>query len=432
MIPMNLYKTRRLNLIETMPSNSAVLIPSMPEAIRSGDVHWPYRQNSDLIYFSGFEEAHSCLLIVSNRSTSSSVLFVQEKDKQKELWTGPICGPEEAVRVFEMDQCYSVKEFLNQSSALLKNVKDIYYSFGINQYWDEQINKLIQQLQSHTKKQISFYKSHTLISPLRMKKSAEEVELIKKSVDIAGQAHIEVMKHTKAGKNERELHGLFLSEIMKRGAGTEAYPGIFASGANACVLHYTANDRVMKGGELFLVDAGAEYKYYASDITRTFPVNGRFSLLQKRLYNKLLSVQKQLISYLKPGISFKSIQNKSVELLSEVMIEESFLKGSLSEVKEKNFYKKYFPHSFGHLLGIDVHDLTAKDAGDLKLEEGFVLTMEPGLYFPPSDTSLSSEVRGLGYRIEDDILITAQGCEVLSRNTPKEVEELEALIGSAL
>ena len=429
---MNLYKKRRLNLIETMPANSAVLIPSMPEALRSGDVHWPYRQNSDLIYFSGFEEIHSCLLIVSNRSTSSSVLFVQEKDKQKELWTGPIYGPEEVVRVFEMDQCYSVKEFLTQSSALLKNVKDIYYSFGINQYWDEQINKLIQQFQSHKKKQISFYKSNTLISPLRMKKSSEEIGLIKKSVDIAGKAHIEVMKHTVAGKNERELHGLFLSEIMKGGAGAEAYPGIFASGANACVLHYTANDRVMKEGELFLVDAGAEYKYYASDITRTFPVNGRFSLLQKRLYNKLLSVQKQLISHLKPGISFKSIQNKAVELLSELMIEESFLKGSLSEIKEKNFYKKYFPHSFGHLLGIDVHDLTAKDAGDLKLEEGFVLTMEPGLYFPPSDTSLSPEVRGLGYRIEDDILITAQGCEVLSRNTPKEVEELEALIGSAL
>ena len=415
-----------------MSSGSALLIPSMPEAIRSGDVHWPYRQNSDLIYFSGFEEPHSCLLIVANQSTSASVLFVQEKDKQKELWMGPIYGPDEAGRAFEMDQCYPVKDFLSKSCSLLKHTKDIYYSFGVNQHWDEQVNKLIQQLQSHKKKQLSFYKSNTLISQLRMKKSSEEIELIKKSADIAGQAHIEVMKRTSSGKNERELHGLFLSEIMKRGAGTEAYPGIFASGSNACVLHYTANNRVMKDGELFLVDAGAEYQYYASDITRTFPVNGRFSSLQKKIYNKLLSVQKLLINKLKPGISFRSIQDKAVELLSEVMIDEGFLKGSLSEVVEKDFYKKYFPHSFGHLLGLDVHDLTAKDAGDLKLEEGFVLTIEPGLYFPPSDTSLSPEVRGLGYRIEDDVLITAQGSKVLSHSTPKEVEELEALIGSSL
>lgn len=432
MLPINLYKDRRLRLIEKMPQDSAVLIPSMPETIRAGDVHWPYRQNSDLIYFSGFEEPHSCLLIVANRSTSANILFVQEKDKQKELWTGSIYGPDEAGRVFEVDQCYSIKEFLNKSCSLLKQTKDIYYSFGVNPHWDEQISKLIQQLQSHKKKQISFYKSNTLISHLRMKKSPEEIELIRKSADIAGQAHIEVMKHTASGKNERELHGLFLSEVMKRGADAEAYPGIFASGFNACVLHYIANNRVMKDGELFLVDAGAEYQYYASDITRTFPVNGRFSPIQKKLYNKLLSVQKQLINELKPGISVRSIQDKAVKLLSEVMIEEGFLKGSLSEVIKKDCYKKYFPHSFGHLLGLDVHDLTAKEAGDLKLEEGFVLTVEPGLYFPPSDTSLNSEVSGLGYRIEDDVLITAQGSEVLSHGTPKEVEELEALIGSSL
>ncbi len=428
----SVYKERRLKLIEKMPPDSAVLIPSMPETIRCGDVHWTYRQNSDLIYFTGFEEPHSCLLLVSNRSTSTNTLFVQAKDEQKELWTGSIYGPEEAGRVFQFDQCYPVKDFLTKTIALLKNTKDIYYSFGVNRSWDEQMNKIIQQLQSKKNRQISFYKSNTLISPLRMKKSSEEVELLRKSADIAGQAHIEVMKHTATGKNERELHGLFLSEIMKRGASTEAYPGIFASGSNACVLHYIANNRVMEDGELFLVDAGAEYEYYASDITRTFPVSGRFSPLQKRIYSKLLSVQKRLIDELKPGISFCNIQDKTAELLSEVMIDEGFLKDSLSEVLQNGFYKKYFPHSFGHLLGLDVHDLTAKEAGDLKLEEGFVLTMEPGLYFPPSDTSLSDEVRGLGYRIEDDVLITAQGSEVLSHKTPKEVEELETLIGSAL
>ena len=426
------YKERRLKLMEKMSSGSAILIPSMPETLRSGDVHWTYRQNSDLIYFSGFEEPHSCLLITANGSKSISTLFVQEKDKQKELWTGTIYGPEEAGRVFEFDQCYPIKDFLNKTNALLKNIKNIYYSFGVNRDWDEQINKLIQKLQSQKKTQISVYKSNILISPLRVKKSSEEMKLLKKSADIAGQAHIEVMKNTKIGKNERELHGIFLSEIMKRGASTEAYPGIFASGSNACVLHYTANNRVMKGGELFLVDAGAEYEYYASDITRTFPVSGQFSLLQKRIYSKLLSAQKYLINELKSGISFRNIQDKTVELLSEIMIDEGFLKDSLSEVLKKGLYKKYFPHSFGHLLGLDVHDLTVKEAGDLKLETGFVLTIEPGLYFPPSDTSLNDEVRGLGYRIEDDVLITAQGSEVLSYKAPKEVEELEALIGSSL
>ena len=423
------YKQRRFKLIKSMPADSAMIVPSWPESLKAGDVYWPYRPHSDLIYLSGFEEPDSCLLIINDGSEGKTVLFVQEKNKDKELWTGPVYGPEEAGRLFQTDQCYPAQEFFNKAVTLLKNTKELYYSFGINLDWDQQINKLIQQIQQKTV--LSIHKSNSLTTPLRIKKSTEEIEMIKKSADIAGFAHIEVMKNTGVGKNERELHGLFLSEIMKRGAKEESYPGIFASGANACVLHYTANNRVMKDGELLLVDAGAEYKYYASDITRTFPVNGRFTVLQKRIYSKLLSAQTQLIQELKPGISFQTIQQKTIALLSEILKDEGFLKASLSEIIKKHLYKKYFPHSFGHSLGLDVHDLRAKEAGDLKLEEGFVLTIEPGLYFSPADSSLSEEIKGQGYRIEDDVLITADGFEVLSHKTPKGWEELEHLIGSS-
>ena len=263
-----------------------------------------------------------------------------------------------------------------------------------------------------------------------MKKSREEIQMIKKAVSISSEAHIEIMKSTRPGINERELYGRFLFEIKKRGADREAYPGIFASGPNACILHYTKNNRVMKKGELVLVDAGGEYNYYAADITRTWPVSGQFSKNQKRLYTQLLKVQKKIIKTLKPGLSFRHIQNQLIKLLSAVMKEEGLLSGPLKDIIKKQEYKKYYPHSFGHLLGLDVHDVTFSETKNVYLKEGFVLTIEPGIYLPEKETSLKPELRGLGFRIEDDVLITKTGAEVLSHAVPKEVEELEDLINS--
>ncbi|MYE07154.1 MAG: Xaa-Pro dipeptidase, partial [Oligoflexia bacterium] len=337
----------------------------------------------------------------------------------------------------------------------------LYYTFEINPAWDLQIKHLIQSLNKKKNRSLSLQDPLPLIAPLRMKKSQEEIQMIKKAVFISSQAHREIMKYARPGLNERALYGKFLFEIMKRGARKEAYPGIFASGPKACILHYTNNNRTIKEGEMLLVDAGAEYNYYASDITRTWPVSGRFSKIQKKLYTKLLKIQKDMIQMLKPGLSFYDIQKKLVELLSLLMREEGLLSRPLKEIIDKKEYKKYFPHSFGHLLGLDVHDLTfaennrsnpsgkkekaseslsslgknktsetsqPADRDHLHLKEGFVLTMEPGLYLPEEDLSLKPELRGLGLRIEDDILITKTGAEVLSQGAPKEVEELEELI----
>ena len=426
---MKIYKKRRARLSRNIPEDSALILPSWPKMKRSGDVNWPYHPSSNLFYFTGFEEPQSCLIVLSG-ATGKHFLFVQEKDQEKELWNGPVYGPEQAGNTFQMDDCYLSSEFTHIAPQILKDIPSLYYPFKLNPYWDNQIEKLIDTLKNKKKVSLSLHDPINFIAPLRMKKDKEEIKLIKESVAISTQAHIEVMKYSRVGLNERELHGKFLFEIMKRGAQSEAYPGIFASGPNACILHYTANNRVTQEGELLLVDAGAEYNHYASDITRTFPVNGKFSKVQKRLYIKLLKVQKHIIQMLKPGLSFNHIQNTLVELLSILMKEEGLLSGSLKKIITKKEYKKYFPHSFGHLMGLDVHDLTSSETQSPQLRENFVLTIEPGLYLPPEDTSLKPELRGLGFRIEDDILITKEGAEVLSHKVPKETEELEELMNS--
>ena len=254
--------------------------------------------------------------------------------------------------------------------------------------------------------------------------------MIKKSISLSAEAHKEVMKNTRPLTNEWEMYTLFISEIMKRGATREAYTGIFASGQNACTLHYIKNNRVMQDGELFLVDAGGEYNHYSSDITRTFPVNGKFSKDQKRIYTKLLSAQKKLINLLKPGIFFQDIQKKAISLLSEIMHEEGLLSLSSKNIIEKKEYKKYFPHFIGHPLGLDAHDSFLFKTKNFPLSENCVLTIEPGLYLPASDLTLRPELRGMGIRIEDDILITSKEPVVLSRSVPKEIEEIEEIVGS--
>ncbi|MDE0119416.1 MAG: aminopeptidase P family protein [Bdellovibrionales bacterium] len=430
-----IYKKRRSRLIKTLPSDSAFILPSWPLTSYPGNIEGAYQPCSHLIYFTGWTEPHSCLVILSG-PPSKCLLFVQKKDPEKELWTGPVYGPKKAKDLFQMDMCYPYKDFSQVAPSILKKTHSLYYTFGINPYWDFQIKNLIQNLNKKKNKSLSLQDPLPFIASLRMKKSKEEIQMIKKAVNISGGAHRAVMKYARPGLNERALYGKFLFEIRKRGAQKEAYPGIFASGPNACILHYTNNNRIIKEGEMVLVDAGAEYKHYASDITRTWPVNGCFSKIQKKLYTKLLKIQKDMIQMLKPGLSFNDIQKKLVELLSLFMKEEALLSSPLKEIINKKEYKKYFPHSFGHLLGLDVHDLTFSEKnrpnrqGLLHLEEGFVLTMEPGLYLPERDRTLNPELRGLGFRIEDDILITKTGAEVLSHGAPKEVEELEDLINS--
>ena len=420
---LNTYKKRRTLLAQKLPKGSALFLPSSSLSFRNKDVHWPYRQNSDLFYFTGLKEPASGLIVLPGEG---DFLFVRKKNPKEELWNGPMTGCEKAKELSQVEVCCPTNQFSKKAEKILKNIHTFYYTFGVSAEWDKQLNTLIAKRKKSGR--FSVKKVESLTSVLRMQKSKEEIKIIKKAVDISAKAHIAVIKHTRPGLNERELHARFLFEIMKRGAEAEAYPGIFAGGKNACILHYIANNKVLKEKELFLVDAGAEYNYYAADITRTFPISGRFLPLQKRIYKKLLKVQKQIIQIIKIGVSLKEIQDQCVTLLSLLLKEEKLLSPSLKEIMKKKLYRKYFPHSFGHLLGLDVHDFGFSENPTLKLKENFILTVEPGLYFPPEDSSIPSQLRGTGFRIEDDVLITKKGSEVLSKKAPKEVEELEELM----
>ncbi len=431
MFPNSIYKDRRKKLSKALPPGSAILIPSWPLHLRSGDVHHPYRPHSDMLYFTGWEEEIVCLLLVRNSDQIQQVLFVQEKNPAQELWTGPINGPEEALEITEVDLCYSVNRFHLIAKELLKDTENLYYSFSWNPDWNQRVKKLLLSLVNRYSSMCSVHDSIQLTAPLRMKKSPEEIKLIQKAVDIAVTGHKEIMRQTRPGVTEKQLKDLFQSVICSQGATEEAYPGIFASGSNSCILHYNRNQSTLKSQDLLLVDAGAEYHYYTSDISRTFPINGKFSKVQKRIYNKLLKVQMEVISQLKPGVSFLEIQQQVSRKLSELMIEENLLTGDVESVLKNKEYKKYFPHNFGHSMGMDVHDpIYCPKNSPVLLTEGFVLTIEPGLYFPSNDSTIPAEYRGLGFRIEDDIVITKTGAQVLSKDAPKTPDELEELIGS--
>lgn len=432
--PPRVYQRRRRKLAQSLPEGSVLVLPSWPEGIRPGWTNEQYRPSSDLIYFSGFEEPHCCLVLVKEGRGSDfkSLLFVREKNPVKEKWDGPILGPEVSGSRYELDMCYPVSGFSSVMAHLLKDKHCLYHRFGIHRMWDRFLVEVMERQSARGRIKLPVCDPLSLTAPLRMVKTPEELKWIRRAVDISAQAHKEVMRQTGEGLSERSLHGRFLYEILHAGAWREAYTSIFASGANACTLHYIQNRAVLKKGDLLLVDAGGECGYYCSDITRTFPVGGRFSKDQKRVYVKLLKAQKTLIRGLKPGLSFQALQKRAEKLLAQIMLEEGWLKGSLEKVLKKQEHKKYFPHRVGHSMGLDVHDPVFFEGLDLKLPESFVLTIEPGLYLPPQDTSLKPVFRGMGLRIEDDVLVTVQGAEVLSHKAPKEVEELEALIGTSL
>ena len=429
LFPIEIYQDRRAKVLKKMPNESALMIPSSALVFRSQDVHYPYRPHSDMIYLSGWEETNSILMLIRNPDqTEKQILFVQDKDPKQELWTGPVHGPEAAGEITRMDSCYTSNQFLTVAKELLKNIQHLYYSFGCNPLWDKQVKHLLWKIKDQRNISPSVHDSVQLIAPLRMQKNQQELELMKKVAHISALAHKEVMQLCRPGKTEKQLENIFLAAIRKNGANEVAYPGIFAAGESACILHYTHNNQTLNDGELLLVDAGAEYHYYASDISRTFPINGQFSKTQKQFYKRLLQIQKALIKELKPGISFQDVQNRAATLISEWMIEEKLLSGTLKKVLQSKEYKKYFPHNFGHSIGLDVHDVVFSSK-PLILEENFVVTMEPGIYFPVNDFSLPETLRGIGIRIEDEVLIQADGAKVLSYEAPKEVEELEALIG---
>ncbi len=424
---------RRQKLGEVTPG-SAVIIPAHPEFIRNHDVHHAYRQDSNMFYFSGFEEPES-VMVFRPGMDPEYVLFVREKNLERETWDGFRFGPDLAASAFGVDRAYPINDFERVMVELLEPVEKIYYRLNWNHEFDSRLFKVLDSMKQKRGRSGRGYPpifdTTEVLGDIRLLKTPEEIPLIKKACEISAEAHVAMMKAVRPGTNEREIYGCFLSEIMKRGADREAYGAIVASGANATVLHYRFNDQELKKGDLILIDAGAEYHYYAGDITRTFPVNAKFSKAQKEVYEAVLNIQKKMIELIKPGIPQKSMQEECIKLAVQTLLDLGFLSGKASENIENKSYQKYYMHGVSHWLGMDVHDAGVYQfkGESRKIEPNMLFTIEPGIYVPLNDTSVPSDFRGIGVRIEDDILVTNMGAEVLTSGAPKEVSDLEAIIG---
>jgi Xaa-Pro aminopeptidase len=363
-------------------------------------------------------------------------MFVRPKDLERETWDGFRHGPEGTEREFKIDKAYLIDDFDKVIVDLLKPVDRIYYRWNIDRGFDNHMLSVLDNVRSSLGRtgrgHIPVHDSWELIGEMRLIKSPNEIETMRKACEISSLGHIEAMKFVRPGVNERQVHGVLVGSFLMQGAQREGYGTIVASGAAATTLHYVFNDQPCREGDLLLIDAGAEYDYYTGDITRTFPVNGKFSPAQKTCYQAVLDIQKQLVANVKPGNLFKSMQEKTIEALTDVMIDLKLLKGTRQHLIETNAFKKYYMHGVGHWLGMDVHDtgLHVVSGEPRKLEPGMSFTIEPGLYIPYDDESAPAEFRGIGIRIEDNIVVTSNGGENLTVKAPKEIADMEAIIGT--
>ncbi len=417
------YKKRREALARKLPNSSIGIIFSAEPSTRSNDTHHPYRQDSNFYYLTGFKEDNSVLVFLKTKHELQTVLFVQKKDKTIELWNGERLGAKEAKSRFLVDEVYLNDDFKNRFKEFIKDKKTIYCELGSKKNDVKKVLKLTKDFK--TKHDIV-----PLIQKMRLIKSASEIEIIKESIAVTAKAHHRAMSINKKGKFEYHLQAEIEHEFKMNAAYSDAYTSIVACGNSANTLHYIKNDKPLIDGELILIDAGCEHNYYASDITRTIPVNGKFTEPQKELYNLVLETQLKIISMIKPFVKRTHLQECAEKLLTKGMVELGILSGSYKKIIKLQKHKKYYPHGIGHWMGIDVHDPAPyKDDKhqEIPLQKGMVLTIEPGIYIDKDDKSVPKIYRGIGIRIEDDILITKDGCENLSSSIAKSIEEIEAL-----
>ena len=434
-LDMSVFKERRRKL-GALTEGAAVVLHSQPEYLRNNDVGYPYRQDTNLFYLTGFEEPETILVFRAGQ-TPETTLFVRAKDVERETWDGFRYGPEATKSEFKVDDVQLIKDFDRLIVDLLKTVDRVYYPMNQIPEFDVQMRAILGRVrQAHGRAgygHLAIYDSREIIGELRIKKSKHDVTVMRKACELSGQGHIEAMRATKPGVNERTLQGLLFASFLRQGAAREGYNSIVGSGDNATTLHYVFNDQECKDGDLVLIDAGGEYEYYTGDITRTYPVNGKFTDVQKRVYQSVLDVNKKIIAMAKPGLLFRSLQDTAVEMLTDLMIELKLLSGTRKQLIDSLAYKKYYPHGVSHWLGMDVHDagLHILKGEPRQLEAGMSFTVEPGIYIPAGDMHAPAELRGIGIRIEDNLVVTETGAENLTMSCPKEISELEAIIGKS-
>jgi Xaa-Pro aminopeptidase len=423
--------------IEQMEENSVAVIPAAREKTRSYDTEYKFRQDSDFWYLTGFPEPDAIAVIAPKNKKSPFTLYVRPRDPLMETWYGRREGVEGAVKNFGADKAFPIEKFEKDLPKLLDGHDRLYYRFSV----DREIDKMILSYLSgqRVRRLKTAYPPHTIIDPtpiigeMRLHKTPEEVELMQTSANIAAEAHILAMKKVKPGMNEGQVEALMEAYMRDRGASGVAYNSIVGGGDNATILHYVENNAELKDGDLLLIDAGAEYQGYASDITRTFPINGKFTQAQREVYDVVLDVQEKCIDYTKTGNTVKGRQEYSIELLTEGMVKLGLLKGKTKDLIKKKAYMKYYMHGVGHFLGLDVHDagryFTDQEAKNSKpFAPGMVLTVEPGIYVPIDEKTAPAKYRGIGIRIEDDVLVTEEGNRNLTSKVTKDPDEIEELM----
>lgn len=430
------FARRRKNLMALMDPNSIAIIPSAREQVRSRDTEYPFRQDSDFYYLSGFTEPDAVLVLLPGRRHGQFVVFCRERDPKMELWTGYRAGPERVCEKHGADDAFPISDIDDILPGLLEGRERVYYSMGRRAEFDSQImgwvNSIRERESSGAVPPGEFTDLDHMLHELRLYKSAAEIRLLRRAGDITTRAHQRAMKTCSAGLYEYQLEAELQHEFTTSGARYAAYPSIVGSGVNACVMHYVENSAKMRDGDLVLIDAGCELEYYAADVTRTFPVNGRFSTEQRALYEVVLQAQLAAIAAVKPGNHWNQPHDASVRVITRGLLELGLLKGSLAKLIKREAYRAFYMHRVGHWLGLDVHDV-----GDYRvaeewrlLEPGMVMTVEPGLYIAADNTKVAKKWRGIGIRIEDDVVVTETGCDVISSGAPKTVEEIEALMGA--
>ena len=428
------FSERRDLLADKVLEDSAIIVSAASVKSRISDTEYSYRQDSNFYYLSGYEEPESLILIRPNQDKERFVIFCRDRDPLREQWDGFRTGQEGVIQDYGADAAYSINSIDEIMPKLLEGAKNIYFSMSAPCGVDAKISSWVEDIRKNTRSGAeppqNLLSLDSILHEMRLIKESDEMDLMKKAANITTEAHIRAMQSVRPGMYEYQLEAEYLYAFNKNGARSPAYNSIVGGRNNSCRLHYVENNAELKDGDLVLVDAGCEYQYYASDVTRTFPVNGKFSPEQREIYSIVLEAHKQSMEQAKPGNKWNLMHEKSVEVIVEGLLSIGLLQGSRDEIIDKGEYSKFYMHRIGHWLGMDVHDVGSyKQDGDWRpLEEGMVMTVEPGIYILDSMEGVDDKWKGIGVRIEDDIAITDSGFEILTPDVPRTIEEVEQTV----
>ena len=434
MISKKEYAARRKDLMSMMADNSIAVVAAASEQVRSKDTLYPYKQSTNFSYLCGFSEPCAVMLLIPNREQGECVLFCRDKDPLRETWDGLRLGPVQAKQTLALDDAFPIEDIDDILPGLLEGKSHIYYSAGKDKAFDKQLIQWVDEVtldkESDSEPCCEQVDLDHLLAELRLIKSAAEIKLMRKAADISAEAHCRAMRFCKSGHYEYQLQAEIEHQFMMSGATGPAYTSIVGGGKNACILHYIENQSALKSGDLVLIDAGCEYQNYAADITRTFPVNGKFSAAQAAIYDIVLAAQLAAIKTIAPGVTYDQANKTTIAVITQGLVDLGILKGDVDQLIEAGAYRDFYMHSVSHWLGMDVHDV-----GDYKIndqwrvyEAGMLLTIEPGIYISADNQNVDKKWRGIAVRIEDDILVTKAGREVLTDGVPKQRDQIESLM----